>query len=483
MSVKCIHILFLLLFTVGPRAQAYDYHPDARLYLGGGFNPQKIDAGYARCLENYTTEFDVQGAATSSILIKYVKSESEIHREVGISTALSGSFLFGSGKMSANYSSENSFQSDSITFIIYANTRYGREYIANVELARSLDGKPYAEILRRCGPEIVTERTLGTSIFGIFTLSNLTESDKQKFDFAVGGGLNGGIFSAQAEASLRSFVSTSASSVRLSMKVLAIGGGGITELINLLPSKDQNIAETIAGAPATIRAYMSTMTKANAIPISFTTMYLDQLTDANIPREADFDNSRLIRAYERYLGVFNTLTRLERIIYDGDPEYATPTPAERERLLGDITLYAKARNRLEIEGRACFGPVASRPQDMIDEIMHDLPVVQWPEKKAPVAPPTPTPTPTPVPTPVPVAPVVKTQAEFELRIMDIMDREYRRTGGTGPRNDTNGRAMVPKFLKNLTFPIIRSMNLEIAAEVQLILDEFGRDALGNPKPS
>jgi hypothetical protein len=379
MSTHWVPSLFL--FVLASQAQAYEYHPNARLYLGGGFNPERIEDGYANCLAEYTTKFDVQGASTSSVLIKYVKSESEIHQEVGISTALSGSYLFVSGHMSANYSSENSFESDSITFIIYANSHYGREYIDTAELKKDLEKKTYAQLLKHCGPEIVTERTLGTSIFGIFTLSNLSESDKHKFDLSVGGGLNGGIFSAETETSLKNFISTAASSVRLSMKVMSIGGGGITQLVSLLPEQNHNIAETISNAPATIRSYMAGMTKANAVPISFTTMHLDQLTDADIPREADFDNSRLVRAYERYLGVYNTLTRLERIVYDNDAEYVTPAGVDRDRLLGYITVYAKARNELEAEGKICFLPASARTPDHIDSIMHDLPLVIWPDKK------------------------------------------------------------------------------------------------------
>jgi hypothetical protein len=388
-----------LVMCLSSVCSAYDYHPNARLYLGGGFNPEHIDQGYAAgCLEGYTTESDMIGAGPATVQIKYVRSESEIQRAMGVSVSASASYLFASGQMTTQLTNESAFQSDSITFVIYATQHYGREYILNPKINSQLNHLSPDQLLSRCGPEVVTEQTRGVSVIGVFTLSNLTQADRTAFETTVGGGLNGGIFSAQVEASLRTFLSNISSVLNISSAVYTIGGQGITELRNLLPAEDQGIARAISDAPNTIRNYMETMTKENSVPISFTTMRLGQLVEANVPAQAGFDVPRLTRAYERYLGVHNTVVRLERILYEHDPVYVEPVGDDRERLLNNLDAYADARNNLEVEGRVCFGPLANRSACQINRIMRSLPIIQWParvqadpamETELPIIPPTP----------------------------------------------------------------------------------------------
>lgn len=86
-------------------AEVYRYHPNSRLYIGGGFNPFEPNQGTLRCIihdgiEQVDTSDDA--AVHTEAIIKMVKSRKELYDEVGFSASIGGGFLFVSGEGSVS---------------------------------------------------------------------------------------------------------------------------------------------------------------------------------------------------------------------------------------------------------------------------------------------------------------------------------------------------------------------------------------------
>jgi formylglycine-generating enzyme required for sulfatase activity len=119
----------------------------------------------------------------------------------------------------------------------------------------------------------------------------------------------------------------------------------------------------------------------HSVPISFTTMNIEQFSDhdAGSPLIRDIDEAEVKMIFDRYKSVEKTISQLRRIIFDHDPAYQKPTPEELADLKSNLRVYSKALNDLKEEGKRCFGS-AEYGACQVDELMLELPEIQWPEK-------------------------------------------------------------------------------------------------------
>ncbi len=373
------------LLSVSCYAAHYSYHSQAGLFLGGGFDPRNPARAFGQCLQQQNAQRVNEGAATTQVSIRIVRSESDIHQAVGFSTQISGTLLFANSHLSSNYSESSSFSTDSVTYVIVAKTDYGMEYIPNPTLKDEYGNRQADQLKGYCGPEIVTQQTKGAALFGVFTLSNLSQQQQREFvmSFGVGAGLP--FASNEVKSQYQRFITEIAAVSQMSMNVYAIGGQGLVQFAALL-NQGGNLAERIANAPRVMGEYMATINFNNAVSTSYTTMEIEQFVGQQAPNLNDINNIRLTRVYDSYVWITNIVARLERILIQGDATYQTPTPKEREALRQNLRTYARARHQIEDEGRNCFVPAQDRHECRITDILLDLPEIKWPQRTVTVPP-------------------------------------------------------------------------------------------------
>lgn len=352
----------------------YSFHPDINPHLGGGFDPKDPNFPFEDCLIKQDPKIVEQ--PLTDIEIKAVHSETEIQTALETSAQISGSLLFMKGKATTQFGFKDSFEEDSVTYIILAKTTYGKEYLPKHTLDPALENAKVEELKEWCGPEIVVQQKKGVMLLGVFTWSSI--SREQKKFLSANLGIKGGnvVATGQVKAGLEKIATDFRLASHLNLKIRAIGGGGISEVRDLV----KNGASAIAEAPKLMSEYLKTMTYAHSAPIFFSTKTIEQIK--KIPADTSMLSLNTTRLYYDYKLVDNTLSKLDRILKEGDPSFEDISAEHRAKLIGYRTKYSTISDKLLQEAKRCLGGAdlcRARLDDLTMEI--NIREIPWPAKK------------------------------------------------------------------------------------------------------
>jgi hypothetical protein len=206
LQLKALCFVTVLLVTSPVLANDYKYHPSNTLHLGSSFNPLRPYQAYNTCI-TYDSVIPVQGdhgSITTEFTSNIVNSREELYRHLNVDASLSASYLFASGSASFSLDQEYSFSSHDLTWIVKGATDYGRFVMGGMRLtpeAEALRKNPVA-FAERCGYEFVAQEHRAVQVVAVYTLHDLTESEKTKLSLSI---------SAQASFALGDFKLSAAS--------------------------------------------------------------------------------------------------------------------------------------------------------------------------------------------------------------------------------------------------------------------------------
>ncbi len=84
-----------IFFNATALGAKYEYHPNTRLYMGGGYNPFKPTEGFFDCIEHDGEKaVDSNGAVSTLVRIEQVKTRQEFYQKIDFSASIAGSFMF-----------------------------------------------------------------------------------------------------------------------------------------------------------------------------------------------------------------------------------------------------------------------------------------------------------------------------------------------------------------------------------------------------
>jgi hypothetical protein len=276
--LRAAYLLILLAFAFAGalvplplNAFPYEYSAAAPFFLGSGINPLKLNEGLATCVRHSgQIALDGPGVSGASVILKAVKSRKELFSVLGASVAVSAQTFIGGGSLSADHLEQNDFFEDSLTWVLLARTEFGRVGLNNPELLakfqKMIDENRHAEFAAACGTHYIAQQTMGASVFAIYTLRNLSQSQKSRIEVLLKAGASlGPIFSGNLEAEFKNVLAQATRSSQLSCHVYAVGGSGISDLSGLV----EGYWTDIGRVQQTIGRYVATLTPKRAAPIRY----------------------------------------------------------------------------------------------------------------------------------------------------------------------------------------------------------------------
>lgn len=230
-------LIIVATLPVSTRATEYKYHPATTMRLGAGLDPKHPFDAYPYCftfedgrIEN--TNLNVQLDA------RLLKSRRDLVETLNMSLSLSGSYGLFEGGGSASFDSRYEFSSDTFVWSIYAFNDFGRREVRNEQLTADaqsyLTRKEFDKFATRCGTEVITQEKRLSQVTAIFTLRNVSESQRTTLEAAFNasyGGLGAG---ADASGSYKKFVSDASRISTVSVSIVAVGAGGVSELSDIV---------------------------------------------------------------------------------------------------------------------------------------------------------------------------------------------------------------------------------------------------------
>ena len=223
-------------------ADSYQYYPNSPLHLGASFDPRKMSNMFPPCVKYdgvvQAERLGATGGATpplppsnavateTEFSIKEVKTRQEMYSYLHVSASVSGHYSFFSGSASVDYERENTFESDSFTWVVRAYSKFGTWLAVNPRLneaASALRTNPDA-LYTRCGTEWVGQESRAVLVAIVYSVKNLSESSRERLTASFKGGIDAGVWGADAAAAYESFKKEASSAANINVNVYALGG-------------------------------------------------------------------------------------------------------------------------------------------------------------------------------------------------------------------------------------------------------------------
>lgn len=252
--------------------------------------------------DNQASSDDVGNvAAENELSIEQIKTREHLYKFLNISTSISGQYKFFSANASLTYESEETFDADSFVFGVRGMTTFAELGLIDPRLSddsRALLSNREA-FYSRCGREWVSQESRGVLIAVVYTIKNVSQSQRSRLEAAVSGGFNGAVLKVNVEAKLKQIFESVFVSNYYSAKVHAVGGHGVSGFATTVTDIDDPVKVLKA-----ISEYMKTLSYENSVPLRFTTGSLHQFIAQEQPTvEFDTFNRRiadLFLSYEDY---------------------------------------------------------------------------------------------------------------------------------------------------------------------------------------
>lgn len=383
-TAKCLNHLsayvvgtLIFLVSVGAKGEIYSYHPQSRLYLGGGYNPFYPNDGYLACTENDgVKQVDTAGAVSSQVQMSIVRSREDFYKMVDFSTSIAGSYAFLSGGGNYHFFDESAFHSDSLSWIVLFRTDYGRFVLKNPRLKNLYSGYSSRELFQSCGSEVITEERRAVMVYALFTVKNISSSHRREIEANFRASASGAIWRAEMESSYKSILATAMARSQVQLTVNAIGGSGIQDLADLIRGSNENPYEQYSKVPGVISGYIGKMTKENSVPVQYVTTHLSALRPRLEKRYSDFKSIQVGRLYMIFADLQSALGRLQGILFGSEGEEYELDLDEREVLVTRMNEYGDAVNSVYAAAEGCYQENGGNC--IIPKL--NLSSIQWPQK-------------------------------------------------------------------------------------------------------
>ena len=243
----------------------YGYSPTSVLALGRGFAPSDITLAKLPCITFTEQKLD-PGPPSTTHATYYVRDQTELDATLGLEFKLKNSTLIASAGGGFKFDYSHNFRADTVMVVMRATTDFGRwalkpEPTLTAAAAALLgDADAFED---RCGSRYVAIERRGAFVAAVVTATGVSQEDKQTFSAEFNAG-TGGKVGPSAEAKLSSMLRIAAKQQRLSVDIVATGGGGLGGLGSLVAKsaklEKNNIEEIFVG----LGDYLKTFTEQNA---------------------------------------------------------------------------------------------------------------------------------------------------------------------------------------------------------------------------
>lgn len=394
LRIACCAVLFTLIASA---CSAAEYSFPVSLRLGAGVNPSDPTDSFPYCFDFKSRP--VPGTAGASLFrTSLVKTRKDFLKELNVSASAAGKYAFFSGAASGSLDEKYSFQSDSLTWIVYFQTDLGRAEIYDEVLKpfakQLIDSKNFTQFSTRCGQELITQEKREASVSAIFTINNISQEQRKTIESKFSGEANASAFSVEANVSFRNFVEEAAKTSRITVDIATIGGNGAADLAPLFT--DYSDLAAISGI---LRSYATKLNFDNSKATSYQSTKMTRYGwNGNV---VDFSISDL--ALSDYYIIYRDIDIVKRKAYDllnratqnqiflegGQIESLKKAYGDSDALIGKIIQTARAcrDNETKCVSAASFSlpPVAWPKLDPVGTMVQSKKTVTCNEAPAPIA--------------------------------------------------------------------------------------------------
>ncbi|HCG03152.1 MAG TPA: hypothetical protein DEV93_21755 [Chloroflexi bacterium] len=297
--------------------ETFGFHPLSTLSLGASFARNDLATPKRPCLT--FTPAAPEGAISTEYSEVLVATQAQLDSTLNVDDKVDASFLslFSAG---GAWQQSGSIKMDAsgVTLVLSARTDFGRLRTATAALTDSANAliqrKDFSTFREMCGTRYVAIERRGAAVYAVLSISDVSQATKADlgYDIHAGGGIP--VIGANAEAKVRKEVENAAQEGRLSVQVLATGGGGFGDLVALVSAASAK-TDAIAAIKQGLSVYMGHFTEANAVPIGFTDAPMSQF-GFDPTFETPWSNAReskLSDIVARYRSVQDTLELLKQL--------------------------------------------------------------------------------------------------------------------------------------------------------------------------
>jgi hypothetical protein len=306
-----------LAFLSFPLAAAvYQYHPSTVVALGSTFDPVDLAAAHRQCID-FDYEFSLDAPRLTPIpppppatggsysgetvfSIVQLQSQRDLYSYLHISGSVSGHYALFSAGASFDLEDENKFHEDSFSWALKAETQYGRYAMYNPRLAgfaQDLARRDLEAFRAACGYEFVAQVNRSVLAAAVFTVHNLSSSQKHRMEASFNAAVGGGLWGVDAGVKYSEFLADAAKQGSIELSIYVVGGPGITQLADVALDKN---TQDIAKLKEQLVQYMKKMGPAAGVP----TQYVTGSLAAFVPTLATLDFDQYLRALSELYFVY-----------------------------------------------------------------------------------------------------------------------------------------------------------------------------------
>lgn len=352
-KIILLNIIFLIAIICNINkssfAAVYQYHPSSLLSLAKGIDPSNPYQLKLQCIDHDGFEdLDGNGAIKTFYTLTLIKSRKDLYELLNISTSLSARYkFFAGGNSSGSYSFEDEkiFHSDSLTWVIIASSDFGRRGLKNPRINQSAKEILQLSGIRnfedRCGLEVVLEERRMASIALMFTVSNISESNKKNIEASFKS--NVGVISSLSLANssnYEKFYKYAEAIGKITIKFFAIGGRGLSDLAGLAVHDPYDL-QAIQDA---LGFYMKGINKQTSASVEYITASYDIFNIVGMIKIPNLYQDFILSEYFfKYMQIESEIRRINNILNNENGSKPQPISLTESNEL--TTLY---RERVDI---------------------------------------------------------------------------------------------------------------------------------------
>ncbi|MEJ8827213.1 hypothetical protein WKW80_35405 [Variovorax humicola] len=292
---------------------------------------------------------------------------------MNISVSASARNTFFSANASSDFTDAYSFSSDSITWMVSLNAKYGEREIFNERIKTDYAPllKEPVELANRCGDEIVSLESRSATVAAIFTASNFRESRERALNVNLTAETGAGLgWDGRFSSSYRNFVKTASAGGRADVDVWLIGGDGTKKVGALIRdfSDIDEVSRVLSDQIQTLNFYTAKATSFKTTSLKRYGWKGEQLAVSRI-------DSSLEDYYSLYKDAKALKQRAYEIISSDSSGRVRLSSSQRDSMRGLLMSSDLVMQRLIDAAEACRKDATK----CVASTTFELPVASWPK--------------------------------------------------------------------------------------------------------
>ena len=332
-------------------AKNYGYHPKSILHIGGGFDPNDPSAPFRPCLVTFQSIPDDKPAHGTKFTEKVVSDTKDVYEFLHLDATLSARYSFISATASFSLDDTSALHSDSLTWIVKAETDFGMESVPDgVDLndaAKALKNNP-TRFYNRCGKEVVLKQQRFAELAMVFTLHNISSERKRELQTHLTANANDPVSGNGGSLSTNytNVLKEATKSGEVNVEVYAIGGDGISRLAPLVLK-----GEDFDSVRKTAADYLAGLTRENAGVIGYSATSWKVF---GVGDEISFsEDPRLAELFYFYTDGSDRVQRLGNIVRNADSAFEYLTQSDLDSYQSQYNAWADYVEKVRQAGLSC----------------------------------------------------------------------------------------------------------------------------------